>query len=279
MYVYVFSNYYWGDKVALRQDAASLGAKAGDLLKTETWYVFCLGETCAFQEKVKYTYAVQGTAEILYKQLLSPQTLGILHRFVHHWYTTYHKSLPLWLENEDAIGSFLKGAPKKIPKPSKAAKAADIPAEVSQFSRNTEHWKLEVVKMPGKGQQLVVIPDLRTLWAILPQDILHGTGTMQDLAQDIAILHGQSTDKQKRDAFWALKAGKKDLLVCTPSQIFQDRYDLESIILVDQHKRRYKNQQDPRYDAVTVVKYRAEKLWASLTMTWSELWTQLTEQK
>jgi len=56
-------------------------------------------------------------------------------------------------------------------------------------------------------------------------------------------------------------------LVCKPSQIFKDWYNLQSILLMDQHKRRYKNQQDPRYDATTVVKCLAEKTDAELIMT------------
>ena len=83
----------------------------------------------------------------------------------------------------------------------------------------------------------------------------------------VLALHGQSTDKQKRDAFRSLKAGKYMTLVCTPSQMFQDWADLKSIVLLDQHKRRYKSQQDPRYDAVRVAQIWAEKAGAELTMT------------
>ncbi|MDP2670097.1 MAG: hypothetical protein Q8O99_03820 [bacterium] len=39
----------------------------------------------------------------------------------------------------------------------------------------------------------------------------------------------------------------------THAQIFQDFFDLTSIVLIDQHKRRYKSQQDPRYRTPTVV--------------------------
>lgn len=56
-------------------------------------------------------------------------------------------------------------------------------------------------------------------------------------------------------------------LVCTPSQMFQDWADLKSIVLLDQHKRRYKSQQDPRYDAVRVAQIWAKKAGAELVMT------------
>ena len=61
--------------------------------------------------------------------------------------------------------------------------------------------------------------------------------------------------------------GHINTLICTYSQIFQDRKELKSVVLVDSHQRYYKNQQDPRYDTREAVKQMAQIYGASLQMT------------
>ncbi|MBP6911163.1 hypothetical protein KBC03_06320 [Patescibacteria group bacterium] len=58
--------------------------------------------------------------------------------------------------------------------------------------------------------------------------------------------------------------GQIHTLLCTYSQIFQDRKNLKNITLIDSHQRYYKNQQDPRYDTREVVKKMAEFYGAKL---------------
>ena len=71
-------------------------------------------------------------------------------------------------------------------------------------------------------------------------------------------MNGKHTKKQRAEVFWKIKNGAPETLVCTYSQIFQDWQDLKRIILIDQHKRYYKNQQDPRYYTPRVVEKMGE---------------------
>jgi hypothetical protein len=44
-----------------------------------------------------------------------------------------------------------------------------------------------------------------------------------------------------------------NLIFASPSEIFQDFYDLKKIIFIDPHKWYYANQQDPRYKVGAVL--------------------------
>lgn len=177
MYVYVFSSYYGGDKVAMRPDAAGLGIEAGDLVKTDMSYVLCLGDTCAFHELVRYTFSAQGEPKVVLKHLLSLRALQLMQQFVHHRYTTYHKALPLRIGSDDLIDGLLRYAPaESVLK--KSSKKQKLTAELG-------------------GQQLILVPDMRTLRAVIPQAEQEEKGTI--------VLHSQSTDKQKKEAFRNLK--------------------------------------------------------------------------
>lgn len=51
-----------------------------------------------------------------------------------------------------------------------------------------------------------------------------------------------------------MKIGKLTTVLTTPAHVFQDRHALQSIVLVDAHKRYYKFQQDPRYWLPTLLR-------------------------
>lgn len=260
MYVYVFSSYYGGDKVAIRPDAADLGMAAGDLIKTDMSYVLCLWETCAFQELIKHTFVPHGEPKILLKSVVSQRTLHVIYQFVQHRYTTYHKAMALWIWPDDLVEWLVRYAPaQSVLKTLTSSKKKPKELETQHLQRLSDEARFSPQLCTSSGQQLILVPDLRTLRAIVPHELLE--------QKNIVILHSQSTDKQKREAYRNLKIGKKHILISTPSQCFQDRYALSQITVVDQHKRRYKNQQDPRYDAVTVVQHLAAERWASLQLT------------
>lgn len=114
-------------------------------------------------------------------------------------------------------------------------------------------------KKKGSAQELIVYPNLRSL----------SNDTSLDLDQTQAVmLHSQSTKKQKSDVFWSLKHGNAQQLVCTYSQMFQDRENLEKITLIDQHIWYYKSQKDPRYQAWKVIDQMWEVYWCEVVKTW-----------
>ena len=101
-------------------------------------------------------------------------------------------------------------------------------------------------------QQVIVFPDIWTIYAQLPAKIFTQPG--------VAVFHGGLTLIQQAKLFRQLKQGAIHTLLTTHAGIFQDRYDLEQIIIIDGHKRRYKSQQDPRYWTPVVLAHLAETL-------------------
>ncbi len=111
-----------------------------------------------------------------------------------------------------------------------------------------------------EGQQLIVFPDVRTMINTLEKrGIVEKSG--------IVILNSTSTQQQKDKARWGIKMGHVNTLICTSSQVFQDRKDLKLITLMDSHQRYYKSQQDPRYDTREIMKKIAQLHEARLEMT------------
>ncbi len=122
-------------------------------------------------------------------------------------------------------------------------------------------------KLAKKSDTLQTLTVYPNLWAILNDPSIE--------MSSVTLLHGQSTKKQKAEAFWWIKSWAIRQVVCTYSQMFKQRHNLSSITLIDQHARRYKSQQDPRYHTVDVVKEMAKIYDVELDMTWysmSEIW-------
>jgi len=112
------------------------------------------------------------------------------------------------------------------------------------------------------AQELTVYPNLRSL---------HNDSTIDHTQTQTLILHSQSTKKQKSDAFWSIKNGVTQSVICTYSQMFQDRSNLLKITLIDQHTWYYKSQQDPRYHASAVIDKMWEIYQCEIVKTWYTL--------
>lgn len=99
-------------------------------------------------------------------------------------------------------------------------------------------------------QKLIVYPDVRTM-----ENLASSTDITE---KGVAVLTSTSTQLQKDKVRRGIKMGHIHTLLCTYSQIFQDRKDLKHITIYDSHQRYYKSQQDPRYDTRVVLKQMAE---------------------
>lgn len=104
-------------------------------------------------------------------------------------------------------------------------------------------FKYKINKNYKKKQNLTIFPDIWTAFVKL---------------KTFEIYHWQSTVIQKIKLFWEIKQWKRENLICTWSQIFQDRNNLEKITIRYPHRRYYKNQQDPRYNVFDIVKKMKE---------------------
>jgi len=182
------------------------------------------------------------TLEMHYASFFSAKALTLVHRLVHQYYTSYKNVVKLFVS--DDIAALQK---KEITKSKK-----------SLFQRfSIQNSTFNIQHSTEGGQQLVVFPDVWTMKSFLGS---------QELPVGTVILNATSTQQQKDKARRGIKMGHISTLCCTYSQIFQDRKDLKHILLIDQHQRYYKNQQDPRYDAVEVVKQMAVLYGAELVL-------------
>lgn len=224
MYVFSWSRFAWGDKVwHLKTDASYA---PWDMLHIDGDILLCLGDTVAWPEQVTATYtARQDSIELLIENIVRPQVIEQMHRFVRHWFTTYMHTIPLWLWHID--DRWREGAPSKI--------------------RTRGKVETTTTKTP---QMLVVFPDIWTMRA--------HTAVEEREAHDARVMHSAMTVRQKKKAFWDVALGKVTTVYATPSQIFHNWHHLTKIHLVRQHQWRYKHAQEPRYDAVVVTQKMAE---------------------
>ncbi len=93
-------------------------------------------------------------------------------------------------------------------------------------------------------QELFLFPDLWTAYNIL--------WNLNNLYSS------HNTIIQKIKLFRDIKSWKSIKLFCTHSNIFQDWVNLKKITVYYPHKRYYKNQQDPRYHTIEVIKKMKE---------------------
>lgn len=123
-------------------------------------------------------------------------------------------------------------------------------------------FKKEIAVKKKVEQSLIVFPDVRTMDNYLKKE----EKNISEL--NYVILNSTSTQQQKDKARRWIKMGHIHTLLCTPSEVFQDRKDLKYITLMDSHQWYYKNQQDPRYDTREFIKKMAEIYGAELTLKW-----------
>lgn len=232
MFFYFFDRHHGHDRVA---QSKLEWVSAGDFLEIRWYgYVLSLGDDISRVEQ--YTQKVElwlPDAEILLLEpkLLSAYSLQVLHRFTHHRFCSYKKAIPLWISDPEEL------AKRKTTK-----------------KKARKKW--------AKPQALHIYPNL---WSLSNHSSLY---SKQEWS---VILHSQSTKKQKAEAFWSIKNGDVEALVCTYSQMFQDWHELDQITLYDQHTRYYKSQKDPRYHAVTAAQYIANIYSCQLDMSWFSL--------
>ena len=240
--MYVFSyNLFAGDDRVFH--APLLQAAPGDLLKVWEDYILVLGEHIARPEKYdRRRTASPSQIEVACASFMSEQTLTELHQFVEHRFTTYKKAVPLRMSDiEDCI----KRKKSKLVKKRKI-EHLHITCHGTECSRATT---------PSKGQQLVIFPDIWTMFNLL-------SGKMVD--NKAVIIHSRATKKQLSDAYWKIKSWEITTVFATPSKVFRDRAELTSITLIQQHMRYYKNQQEPRYYIPSVIEKLAESTGAKV---------------
>ena len=141
MYLFSFNKYAGHDRVFLYEK--EIKTDAGDLIKIQDEYFFCLGDEISFQELYNYKLNVTWESELIVKKLLSEKTVELVHWMVYERYSTYKSVLKLFL-------SF----------------------DINKLLDN----KLENAKNNVK-QELFILPDLWTLYNTFDAEILEDKNT------------------------------------------------------------------------------------------------------
>lgn len=228
-YLYSFDRFADNDKVFTIENGNKLWK--GDLFKIDESYFLCLGSDISWQGKYKTIFKSEiSNLNLVKKNFISTKALEVVNFLVYQYYSVYRKIIPLFLDTD--VEKMLKYDIYK-PKTSKYQK----------ILFNSEIYNIEILPEKKNWQQLVVFPDLWTMENLLD------TGKFKN----VEMLISSNTQVKKDKIYWQIKNGYIDTLFCTYSQIFQNWKNLKNIILIDSHKRYYKNQQEPRYYVPTVL--------------------------
>lgn len=247
MYCYFPNKRFWEEKVARVTWCTWI---TGDFFSIDGDYALLLWEHITAHELIPgQVTAVH--CELIEKSFCSPKTLHVIHEFVWKRYTTYTNTVPLWLWSD--MVALLKRRVKSV-KNTTRSRSVDLTKErVFAFSSNS----------PTSSQQLIVFPDIWTMHQQLPAKLFDQPGVIRR--------HSGLSALQKASIFRWCKKWTVHTLITTPAGIFQDRKDLQLIYLVDEHKRRYKSAQDPRYRTPTVLAEMKEVYSCSLISSGMQL--------
>lgn len=239
-YLYSFDTFAWHDRVFAIDDS-SFSYKAGDIIADGERLLLCLGDTVAFAEQYTMFYRPYQDLEIVEKRFFSPLQLALLHHIVENCYTVYKAAMRLLLPPMDlrSLLSYKKSTKK--------------PQYTELIFDDTKNYFIHSTEQK-QGQQLILIPDLRT-----------GENLFADAVLDQSTLrHSGSTALQMTKMFRWTKQGQIGTLMTTFAGIFHDWKELQQIIFIQPHKRYYQHQQDPRYKVAEVIDFIAEQTGAEL---------------
>lgn len=109
----------------------------------------------------------------------------------------------------------------------------------------------KAVKPTQQSQTLLLFPSLLSIYDYINHH--------PEYADD-PILTGYSTPIQQAKAYRQIATNKAQYLLCTHSQIFQNRNNLTEVIIMDPESSYYHTFQDPRYNVMHVIAYLQERI-------------------
>lgn len=251
MYIFSFNRFAWFDrvfklKISENKELQKLLVR-WNLVKYQDDVFLCLWDEISFQEQYQYLYEIkESDLSLISKSFLTDETLDMVNWMVYRRYSSYKSVLKYFVSFDiEWLMSRWKLQIKKT--------------KIKNNEIKIQSWKFEISAEKIDGQQLIIFPDLWTLFNTMDEDILSAKWNI--------FLKSNDTQNQKDKKWWMIKNGEIKNVFCTHSEIFQDWNDLKKIILIDPYKRYYENQQDPRYSVNEVVKKMLEIYWAKF-----EIW-------
>ncbi len=233
MYLYGFTTFAGIDKV-MKLDRDDLWFSVGDLLQSDDEYFLVLWNGVSFTEQYTARFPEGRELILVYQWFVSKNYIDRIHWMVAQYYSTYKNVMKYFLSQN--IESLLK---KEITKKANWLKKYQLDAKL-----------FGVESIAEKGQTLIVYPDLWTTHMMVDASVRNLPGVL--------LLSSSDTQAKKDKAFWQVKQGLVKYILVTYAELFQDFYDLQTIVLVHPYKRYYANQQDPRYKTPEVLSYLAD---------------------
>ena len=97
---------------------------------------------------------------------------------------------------------------------------------------------------------IVLVPEI----SLTPQIIKRFTSCFSN----IAVLHSGLSDGEKYDEYRKIREGKVNIVIGARSAIFAPLSNIGVIIVDEEHSSTYKQDNNPRYNAIDIAKYRAK---------------------
>lgn len=242
MYIFSFNRFAWFDRVFELKISDNLDLKLKKILKIwnlvkyEDDIFLCLWNEISFKEQYEYKYDIKKPDfEIVCKSFLGEKTIDMINWMVYYRYSNYKSVLRYFISFD--IEKLIWNWKQKPENKNNKIKNNEI---------LIENWSIEISNKEIVGQQLIVFPDLRTLFNTVDEKLLSIKWNV--------LLNSNDTQNQKDKKWWMIKNNLINNVFCTHWEIFQDWNKLSKIILLDPYKWYYENQQDPRYNVQDVLK-------------------------
>jgi primosomal protein N' (replication factor Y) len=100
----------------------------------------------------------------------------------------------------------------------------------------------------GRGA-IILVPEI----GLTPQTVSRVRGMFADR---VAVLHSALTDRERAEAWWSLRAGRRSVAVGPRSAVFAPVQSLGFVVVDEEHEASYKNGEAPRYHAREVARVR-----------------------
>ena len=107
----------------------------------------------------------------------------------------------------------------------------------------------EVLK--GKKTAIVLVPEI----SLTPQFVFQFKSRFLD---SVAVLHSHLSDGERFDEWRRISRGEASIVIGARSAIFAPLKNLGIIIVDEEHSDTYKQENNPRYNAIDVAEFRAE---------------------
>ena len=142
------------------------------------------------------------------------------------------------------------------------------------FDQNKKPYMLHGVTGSGKTEvymeiidyalsqgldSIVLVPEI----ALTPQTITRFKNRFGDI---VGVFHSQLSEGQKHDVYKAIKAGNIRILIGARSALFAPFNSLGVIIIDEFHETSYKSEKNPKFSAIEVAKFIANKNNISLVL-------------